>query len=115
MLILAFAHFWTALWCFRHYAGAYGTLDRKMVTVEPDKFLGLSTRAPRGRFTVARFRALRLYEARHPLGTSRLTLLGLPQTADIVLFNGSRGKALALANEIGLLLRLPIETLTPTA
>lgn len=115
MALITLANFYTAFWCFRHYAGAHGTIDRKTITIEPDKIFGLTTRAPHGSFTVARFRALRLHEGQRALRAARLTLVGLPQTADIMLYNGSRRKALALANEIGLLLRLPIETLTPTA
>ncbi len=115
MTLVTLANFWTALWCFRYYAGAQGTIDRKTLTIEPDQFFGLTSRAQRGDFTVARYRALRLIGGQNAFSTTRLVLMGLPQTADIVLFNGSRRKAVALANEIGLLLRLPIETLTPAA
>lgn len=111
MLLITAAQYWMALWCFRHYAGAHGTIDRKTVTIEPDKLFGLSTLSLRGQFTVARFHLLRLQG--RPRGAARLTLVGA--IAEIVLFNGSMRNATALANEIGLLLRLPIETITPTA
>ncbi len=115
ILLITLANFWTAFWCFRHYAGAHGIIDCKTITIDPDRLLGLSTLAPRGSFTVARFRVLRLQGGLREGNPTRLMLIGLPHTADIMLFYGDRRKASTLANEIGLLLRLPIETLTPTA
>lgn len=107
--------FWTAFWCFRHYAGAHGMVERNTITVRADHILGLATLAPTGRFTVARFIKLRLYLTARWSRSARVTLVGAPQSPDIVLFHGTPRQAVLFANDIALLLRLPIETLPPKA
>lgn len=115
LLLTTLTLFWTAYWCFRHYAGVHGIVERNTITVRADRIFGLATLAPTGKLTVARFIKLRLHTTARWSRSARVTLIAAPPGPDIVLFHGRPRQAERFANEVALLLRLPIETLPPKA
>ena len=107
-----------ALVIFRKAGGSVGTITASEIAVEPITLYGFSTISPRGRFSITRFKSIRLeWRPRVPTPgvqmspgiNERVYLSGREGTPDIEIVRLTDESGRAFARELGELLSLPVE------
>jgi hypothetical protein len=93
--------------------GATGVITREEILIKPNRFLGMASKEPEGRFALGQFHGLLVeriaFAANSYSPHERVLLLGKENTPDIVIARTRKEAGVTLGRELGTLLNLPIE------
>jgi len=100
----------------RYQQGSVGTLTAERVVIEPNVLFGITLPGPRGTYELDRFAAVRVEFRPGPIdpgvqgGPHEVVwLVGRPGTPDVVLALTDDGAGRGIGQELGALLKLPVE------